>query len=255
MRATIAAAGRSAAPVCITARAVKTGSHIVDHDAHSFGKAFQLAHRRRLHDIEPSKKYKAQQQRFPRHRHRNQGDELAGNFVDHHKLRIFQAAGPRHASGRGNSDKHGDERLSRTAVQGCHAGAIQRARSHHRRTVAAEPQVPGPGRKRPMPKNVATSVAQRSAGRDAGGTPALRRALGVAARHRLGWRQRRRLAVRHPVLTIFIAFDLAVLHRRRDHIRAAGPFPQINQAAAIAAERELGVLAGSPASCRWGTSA
>ena len=89
---------------CITARAVKTGPDIVDHDTRSFGKTFELSHRGRLHDIEPSKKYKAQQQRFPRHWSRNQSDELAGDFVDHDKLRIFQAAGPCHAGGGGNSD-------------------------------------------------------------------------------------------------------------------------------------------------------
>jgi len=43
-------------------------------------------------------------------------------------------------------------------------------------TVANDPQVPGPGLRRPAPKKLATSVAQVG-GRDAtkaGGTPALR---------------------------------------------------------------------------------
>ena len=86
----------------------RAGSHIIDHDTHSFGKSFEQAHRGRLDDIEPSKKYKAQQQRLPRDWSRDQGDELAGNFVDHDKLRIFQTAGPCDASGGGNSDKYGD---------------------------------------------------------------------------------------------------------------------------------------------------
>ena len=60
-------------------------------------------------------------------------------------------------------------------------GASQRASSHHRRTVAAEPQVPGPGCKRPTPKNVAISVAQEGA---RGGTVAGQLALGR-------WRRRR----------------------------------------------------------------
>src|SRR5207302_6547638 len=56
---------------------------------------------------------------------------------------------------------------------------IQRVISHHKTTVAAEAQVPGPGRSRPMPKNVATSSAQRVVRRrdapaTAGGTPAVR---------------------------------------------------------------------------------
>src|SRR5208283_675622 len=49
----------------------------------------------------------------------------------------------------------------------------------HRITVANDPQVPGPGLRRPAPKKVATRVDQSGAGgRDAaataGGTPALR---------------------------------------------------------------------------------
>jgi hypothetical protein len=50
----------------------------------------------------------------------------------------------------------------------------------HRTMVAIEAQVPGPGLRRPMPKKVATSVAQRGAldrgaAADAGGEPALSR--------------------------------------------------------------------------------
>jgi hypothetical protein len=52
---------------------------------------------------------------------------------------------------------------SDTAAQGRHCGAIERARTHHNRTINAELQVPGPGRKRPTPKKVATSAAQRGA--------------------------------------------------------------------------------------------
>ncbi len=38
-------------------------------------------------------------------------------------------------------------------------GASAWAKTAHNNTVAADPQVPGPGRNRPIPKNVATSVA------------------------------------------------------------------------------------------------
>ncbi len=61
-----------------------------------------------------------------------------------------------------------------------------RPSSHHRRTVTAEPQVPGPGRNLPTPKNVATSVAQSAArGRDAPETAGgRRRSVGrVGGRH------------------------------------------------------------------------
>jgi hypothetical protein len=39
-------------------------------------------------------------------------------------------------------------------------GASTYASAAHNTTVAADPQVPGPGRMRPMPKKVATRVAQ-----------------------------------------------------------------------------------------------
>ena len=85
---------------------VKPRAHVIDHDAHSLGKAFELAYRRRLDDIEGSKKYKAQQQRLPCDRRRNQSDQLAGDFVDHHKLWIFAIAGPRYLCGRWNSNQN-----------------------------------------------------------------------------------------------------------------------------------------------------
>jgi hypothetical protein len=42
-----------------------------------------------------------------------------------------------------------------------------RARAAHNNTVAADPQVPGPGRSLPIPKNVATSVAHSGVGSSA----------------------------------------------------------------------------------------
>jgi hypothetical protein len=101
---------------------VKAGSHVIDHDADTLGEAFELAYWRRLDDIERSKKYKAQQQRLPRDRRCNQSDELAGDFVDHHKLRIFATAGPRHSRGCRNSDQncHESQYCRRTGLPtGC----------------------------------------------------------------------------------------------------------------------------------------
>jgi hypothetical protein len=58
------------------------------------------------------------------------------------------------------------------------ATGIRELANAHMRTVANDPHVPGPGLRRPVPKNVATCVAQSGApGRDAaatgGGTPAV----------------------------------------------------------------------------------
>ena len=77
---------------------VKPRPNIIYYDAESLRKVLKLTHRRRFHNIESSEKYKAEQQRFPRDRHRNQGDELTCNLVDHDKLRVFQASGASHSS-------------------------------------------------------------------------------------------------------------------------------------------------------------
>ncbi len=85
-------------------QSVKASAHIVDHNSRAFRQSLQLPHRWRLHNIEPSKKYKARQQTFPRSRRRDQCDELAGNFVNHHELRVFNGCGSRHDGCRGNSN-------------------------------------------------------------------------------------------------------------------------------------------------------
>ena len=88
------------------AQGVEAGAHIIKHDTGPFGESFELAHRWRLEDIEPTKKYKAQQEAFPRHRDRQKGDELPGHFVDHNFLRIFEASGPGVPGSRRNPDGH-----------------------------------------------------------------------------------------------------------------------------------------------------
>ena len=84
---------------------VKTGGNIINYYPDAFRQVFQLTNRRWLYDIEPTKKYKAQQQRFPRHRNRNESDELACNLVDHDELRVLKAACPRHPRGRRNANQ------------------------------------------------------------------------------------------------------------------------------------------------------
>src|SRR5580704_12119378 len=119
---------------------------------------------------------------------------------------------------------------SKTAAHGCQVAVIQCVRSHHKSTVSADAQLPGPGRMYPVPKKVPTSVAQSGA-RDtpkpvegtAGGTPA----------------------------SVFIGVIRAggefivrrIRQRRGNDISTAGPFPEIDQAAAIAAKGEVGVFA------------
>src|SRR2546427_5090257 len=85
-------------------QSVKARSYVVNYNSHAFRKLFQAAQRRRLYNVEPSKKYKAEQERFPRYRHGDQRDQLAGYFVDDNPLWVFRTAGPRDAGCSGNSD-------------------------------------------------------------------------------------------------------------------------------------------------------
>jgi len=86
---------------------VNASTYIVYYDAKTLRKGFKLTHWRRLYNVESSKKYKAQQNRFPRERHCNHGDELSHDFIDHHELGIFEASCPRDARGGRNSYRGG----------------------------------------------------------------------------------------------------------------------------------------------------
>ena len=141
---------------------------------------------------------------------------------------------------------------SRTGAIGCQPTGIPRLTAHHSRTVAADAQLPGPGRSRPVPKNVAMSVAQAGAG-DVPCSTACRVRSPVSCivlRPADAPRQpaRRRLYFGLDIFLLFFCFAIAsrpqrvlagVFHRRRDHVLATGPFSQIEQAAALAAEREF----------------
>ena len=97
-----------------------------------------MSYRRRLDDIEPSKKYKAQQERLPCNRRRDQSNELASDFINHDELRIFRplARATRVAAG---IPTRTTAVANETAIQGCHAGAIERAR-----TTREKPSQPSP---------------------------------------------------------------------------------------------------------------
>jgi hypothetical protein len=77
---------------------------IIEDDSGAFWKLLQLPHRRRLDDIECSKKYKTREQSFPRQRDSDERDELTGDFVDDYELGIFGGGGAGHAGGGGDAD-------------------------------------------------------------------------------------------------------------------------------------------------------
>jgi hypothetical protein len=79
--------------------------NIVEYDPGAFWKSLQLSYRRRLHDIEGSKKYKTGEKSFPCERDSAECDQLAGDFIDDDELRIFGGGGAGHAGGGGDADQ------------------------------------------------------------------------------------------------------------------------------------------------------
>ena len=82
--------------------------NVIEHDSGALGEFLQLAHRRRLDDVEPSKKYKTGEESFPCQRDGDECDELSGDLVDHNELGVFPARGAGYAGSGGDADE-GDE--------------------------------------------------------------------------------------------------------------------------------------------------
>jgi len=142
---------------------VKTGGYVIQYNPTAFRKRFQLSHRRRLDDIEGTKKYKAREKRFPCERHGDQITTNCGSFVPEPRATRVAAGIPTSVT---------------TAAKAMATGVRQDAASAwasaaHNNTVAADAQLPGPGRSPPIPKNVAISVAHGGVRRDAPATSAL----------------------------------------------------------------------------------
>jgi len=99
-------------------------------------------------------------------------------------------------------------------------GGSRKATSHQTSTAAKDPQVPGPGRSRPTPKKVATSVAHLGAGVDVSTTS---------------------IGLLDVLIGVVDIVGLWIVQRRGDNIRAAGPLAEVNQSASVAAKRKLGI--------------
>ena len=84
---------------------IKSRAQIVDHDACAFGKTLQSPDWKWLPDIEDTKEYKAREKRFPDEGNGDERDELAGDFVDDHELRVFEAGTAGYARGGGDADE------------------------------------------------------------------------------------------------------------------------------------------------------
>ena len=85
--------------------------NVIEHDSGALWKFLQLPHRRRLDDIEHSKKYKTSEKSFPREGNGDEGDELSGNLVDDDELGVFACRRLGDAGGGGDADQddeHGE---------------------------------------------------------------------------------------------------------------------------------------------------
>src|SRR5258708_1797322 len=83
--------------------------NIIEHNSGAFGKFLQLAHGRRLDDIEGSEKYKTREKSFPCQGDGDQGDQLSGYFVDYDELRVFSPRRARYSGGGVDADERDDE--------------------------------------------------------------------------------------------------------------------------------------------------
>src|SRR5690242_4998503 len=117
--------------------------------------------------------------------------------------------------------------------------------SHHSSTVAAEAQLPGPGRIRPQPKNVAISQESLPVRPCAAGVEGSALVLSVGI-----------ISVSDGVVLIILAEALisgarsrigleshlfGIGNRTGNHIAVAGPLAQIYQTTTLAAEGEFGI--------------
>ena len=71
---------------------VKPCANVIHHDSGPTRQCFKAAQRERLHYVKATKEYKTRQHVFPIHRDGDQRDHLAGDFIDDHESRIFDAA-------------------------------------------------------------------------------------------------------------------------------------------------------------------
>ena len=212
-------------------QAVNACAKIVHHNSRALRQPFQAAHRRRLNNIEARKSIKPASSACHTMGHAIRVSSCPatssittcdGSFLPHPRASSVAAGMPIAAT----------TTISST-ITGIRAdGGRCEANSHHNKTVASEPHVPGPGRNRPAPKNVATSVAQRGAG-----GPVSPGSLWLFA----------------SLVRVVGIVGLRIVQRGGDDIAAARPLAQVNRAAVFAAERKLGIVGQHDLSASWTT--
>lgn len=94
----------------------QAGGDIIKNDTGTFGQAFELADRWRLENVEDTKKYKTCEKRFPCEGCGDEGNELAGGFIDDDELRVFEVGGAGNAGGGGDAKGDGEQGESGAGV-------------------------------------------------------------------------------------------------------------------------------------------
>ncbi len=87
----------------------EASADVIQHDAGTAMKAFELANGRRLEDVEGSEEYEGDCSVLPVGGDRDQGDELAGDLVDYDMSGIFAARFARDDGGGRYADQCGDD--------------------------------------------------------------------------------------------------------------------------------------------------
>jgi hypothetical protein len=127
-------------------RCTNSRSNVIQYDAETTRQCFNTPDRRRLENVEPSKKYKAHQQRFPCDRNRDQRDPLPRNFVDDHVLWVFIAVCARHFRCCRNADCYNRQRQQNQSA------ALQLGRDNLGNEKPGEHGQGGPPRPRTWPQ-------------------------------------------------------------------------------------------------------
>src|SRR5580698_9542390 len=89
-------------------QSIQPGGDVVEDDTPAFRQALKLAGGKRLGDIEEAEEDEGEDGGDPVGRAEEQGDPLAGNFVDDDKAGIVTAAFAGGDGGRGHSKKDGE---------------------------------------------------------------------------------------------------------------------------------------------------
>ena len=131
-----------------TTQSIQPGGHIIEDDAPAVGKALELADGKGLGDVEEAEEDESDEGVTPVDGAAEQGDPLAGDFVDDDEAGVVAAGLAGDDGGGGDAERRARATMpaSRTSEQRLRGrDGRSTAKAAQRSTAATEPQVPGPG--------------------------------------------------------------------------------------------------------------